>query len=250
MPLHLPPRARRTLAPPSLRSQSRFRVQYARVVEYGLDALTGQPATFTRASTSTILDSAGLTVPVGYGLPRAEVRDWFGVPSAGVRFGAGDDCWYHCGWLPESGTLLLEGINLGTAQSDGAGLAGIMRDDATGNRLVVRGTGTTFAADLIGGSTSTATLTVAVPHGAPFELAVQIDDDATDQRVRVGGTVHGATVAWSAWGDPIPRITAWGTGARLRLNRVGSAGLQGDAWWRQVAWEAGLVDLHTMQERR
>ena len=155
MPLHLPPRARRSLTPPRLQSASRFRVQYARVVEYGLDALTGQAATFTRASASTILDSAGQNVPIGYGLPRVEMREWFGVSRAGVRFGTGDDCWYPCDALPECATVLIEGINLGTAQTSGAGLVGIMRDDVTDHRLVVRGTGTTFAVDLIGSATST-----------------------------------------------------------------------------------------------
>lgn len=250
MPLHLPPRARRTLAPPSLRSQSRFRVQYARVSEYGLDALTGQAATFTRASASTILDSAGQSVPIGYSLPCVEMREWFGVSCAGVRYGTGDDCWYPCDLLPECATVLCEGINCGTAQTNGAGLVGIMRDDSTGNRLVVRGTGTTFAVDLIGGATSTATLGAAVASLASFELLVQIDDNGTQQRVRIGGCVNGATVSWSVWGDWITRLATWGTGARLRLNRVGNAGTQGEAWIRQVAWDVGLLDLTTMQERR
>jgi len=242
----IPPVLQRESAPPRLKASARFRVQARR----GLDALTGQAATLVRASTATITDSAGATVTIGHSMPRLESRTWLGAPAIGVRLGT-DDLTYPLDWLPETGTLFVEGINLGTAQTNGRGLVYLGRDDATGARLVVRGTGTTLAVDFInaGGLTSTATLGSAVANGAAFHLVVQLDDDGTNQRVRIGGAVNGTPVALSAYGTARARAAAWGTEARCRVNRVGSAGSQGDVWLRQLAWHAGLLTVDEMGAR-
>lgn len=239
------PRAVRRTGVPVLHPQARFRVRFGR----SLTADTGQAATFTRASTSTALDSTGASVTVGYGRPRAEIRAWTDTAVGGLRMTT-DDLTYPLDWRPEKGTLYVAGINLGTAQASGGGLVYLGADAGTGNRLVVRGTGSTFAVDLVSGAnTSTATLPVSVANGARFELAVQVDDDGTNQRVRCRALVVGAGSAWSAWGSSIARAATWAAGSVFRLNRVGSAGTQGDVWLREVAWEAGLFDVHEIAGR-
>lgn len=240
---YLPPVAVVNLGAPTLRPVARFRVDYAR----GLDALTGQAAAFTRATTATMLDSAGATVTVGHSRPRREARSFLGAAELGLRVTT-DDVTYPCLLVPETGTWLVEGVNLGTAQTSGAGLLYVGRDDGTGARLVIRGTGTTFAVDWFNaaGDLSTATLGTAVANGAGFQLVVQLEDTGTTQRVRIGGAVNGNAVAFSSYGTARARAAAYGTGPRIRVNRVGSAGAQGNAWVRAIAYDAGakvLADL-------
>jgi hypothetical protein len=217
-----------------------MRVDYAR----GLDAITGQAATLTRPSAATLVDSAGATVTVPHSRPRREARTFRGAQAVGLRVTT-DDVTYPCTLLPESGTLLVEGVNLGTAQAANAGLLYIGRDDATGARLFVRGTGTTFAVDFFNAANevSTAVLGLAVPNGADFQLVAQLEDAAGAMRVRLGGAVNGAAVAFSAFGTARARAAAWGTDARVRVNRGGSAGVQGNAWLAGFAWSAGALTL-------
>lgn len=237
-----PAAARHTV--PAIRSGARFRVRYG----LSLDALTGQAATLTRASTSTVLDSTGASVAVGYGVPRHEVRPWYSGTAAGVRFGT-DDCTYPLDWRPEAGTLYVAGRNTGVAQGSG-GLVYLGRNDATGARLWVAGTSGSLAVTLDNGTTtSTATLGASVASGDQLELAVQLDDNGTNQRVRIGGRVNGAPVAWSAWGSSIARAATWGSGALFRVNRIGSSGTQGDVWLKELAWEPGLWDVHELEAR-
>lgn len=238
-----PPPAVANIGGPTLRPVSRFRVDYAR----GLDAITGQAATLTRPSAATMLDSAGVTVTVPHSRPRREARTFLGTAEIGLRVAA-DDITYACTLVPESGTWLVEGVNLGTAQTNNAGLLYVGRDDGTGARLVVRGTGTTFAVDWFNAAeaVSTATLGAAVASGAAFQLVVQLEDTGGNQRVRIGGAVNGGAVAFSAFGTARARAASYGAGARIRANRVGSAGLQGNAWLRDIAYDAGAKVLADM----
>jgi hypothetical protein len=159
---------------------------------------------------------------------------------------ATDDLTYPLDGLPGTGTWLIEGVNLGTAQTSGAGLLYLGLDAGTGTRLVVRGTGTTVAVDLIvGANTSTATHPAACASGVAFQVVVQIEDTGTTQRVRIGGRI-GSTEAFSAWGTAIARAAAWPSGSRVRLNRVGSAGTQGSVWLRTVGYMPGLHAYHEL----
>lgn len=240
---YLPPRAQRAQSVPAVRSALRFSLPFRR----GLTAITGQTATLVRASTATLVDSNGTTVTVGHTMPRWESRTWGGSAALGLRV-VTDDLTVPWSLPPAAGTWLIEAINLGTAQTSGAGLMYLGRDDATGARLVVRGTGTTFAVDLVNaaGDTSTATFGTAVSSGHAVQLVVQIDDDGASQRVRIGGTVNGGGVAFSAYGTARARASAWGTDAKLRFNRVGSAGTQGSAWLRSVAYHTGALTVDEM----
>lgn len=239
IPLIAPP-ASRTNASPTLRSTQRFRAEYAR----GLTAITGHAPTFTRASTATFTDSAGVTVTAPHSRPRREARTWNGAAELGLRVST-DDLTYAWDVLPESGTFLLELIDLGTAGTANAGLLYVGNDGATGARLAVTGGSNTYAVTYTnaGGLTSVATFGSTVSSSDVVQVVVQFEDDGTNQRVRIGGTDNGATVAFSAWGTARARSATWGTGTRLRLNRIGSAGTQGSAWLRTVAYAPGLLTL-------
>lgn len=235
-----PPAATAETGGPRLRPVARMRVDYAR----GLDALTGQAGTLVRPTAATLLDSAGATVTVPHSRPRREARTFLGAQAVGLRVTT-DDVTYPCTLVPETATLSVEGVNLGTAQTNGAGLLYIGRDDATGARVVLRGTGTTLAAEFVNdtGLVSTATLGLAVPNGAAFQLVAQLEDAGGNMRVRVGGAVNGTAVAFSSWGTARPRAVAFGAGARVRVNRTGSTGTQGNAWLAGFAWTAGALTL-------
>lgn len=241
----LPPSAVRRLGVPTLRPTAVHQWQASRL---SLTALTGQAATLTRSGTGTFTDSGGTTVTAVHSMPRWESRIWFGAPAIGLRLGTDDLSW-PLDWPLGTLTLLIEGINLGTAQTSGHGLLYAGLDAGTGNRLVVRGTGTTIAVDLVvGANTSTATFGSAVANPDPVQLVVQVEDTGTTQRVRIGGTDAGTPVAFSAWGTAIARGTL-PSGSRLRLNRVGSAGAQGNAWVRRCAVYAGLLTLDESVDR-
>lgn len=241
----IPPAAVRRTGVPQLRPLAFDQWQANRL---SLNALTGQVGMFTRASTATMTDSAGATVTVGHSMPRYEPRAWNGASVVGLRMTT-EDLWYPIDWSLGTLTILLEVINLGTAQTAGQGLFYLGLDAGTGNRLVVRGTGTTFAADLIiGANTSTATFPSAVANGDAVQLVIDVDDNGTTQRVRMGGTDNFVDVGSSAWGTAIAR-GALPSGARLRLNRVGSAGAQGSAWFRRRAVYPGALTLTQALER-
>lgn len=235
----LPPPASRRLGVPRIKSLAWHQWQASRL---SLSALSGQTGTFTRASTATFTDSAGVTVTAGHSMPRWESRTWQAAPAIGLRM-ATDDLAWPAPWVLGTCTVLVEAIALGTAQTSGQGLLYAGLDAGTGNRLVIRGTGTTLAVDLvIGANTSTATFPAAVANGASVQVAVEVDDNGTTQRVRIGGTVNGSSAGYSAFGTAIARGTL-PAGANLRLNRVGNAGLQGAAWFRRVSVVPGLLSV-------
>lgn len=243
--MRIPPLARRALLP-TLRSTARFRVRF----RDGLDALTGQVATHTRASTSTALDARGDTITVGYGRPRREARTWDGETVVGLRLST-DDLTYPCDWAPETGTLAITFVELGTRTTANAGLVYLGNDAVSGARLVVDATGTNYRATIHNGTSGqSATLSTATPAtNAPAILLVQLEDTGGTQRVRVGLRLVGGATTWTAWSSTVTRAASWGTGAKIRCNRTGSSGTQGAVWLREIAWEPGLWDHDEMEER-
>lgn len=236
----IPPAAARALGAPTLRSTQRFRLELRR----GLTPLTGQTTTFTRASTATMTDSAGASVTVGHSRPRLEARTWSGQSELGLRMTT-DDLTATWNVACETSTWLIEAINLGTATTNTAGLLAVGRDDLTGARLMVRGTGSTLEATWTtsAGVTSVATFGASLANGDAVQLLVQLEDDGTNQRVRIGGTKNGATVTTSAWGTARARSADYGSGSVVRLNRVGSSGTQGNVWLRALAYAPGLLTV-------
>lgn len=245
----VPARSVRGAAGPVIRSVSRFRWQ-ARSAE--LEAVTAHVGTLVRAATGTAVDSAGVTYTAGHSMPRWEVRTWAGDrPALGIRLAA-DDLTWPCNWVPERASVLVELAEAGTRTTAGAGLLYLGRNDQTGARLILDSDGTNYRATIHNGTTSaSATLATATPtSGQLARLVVQLDDDGTNQRVRLALTpVATGITTETAWSSTVARAAAWGSGATLRLNRVGSAGTQGSTWIRQVAWMAGLLTASDMLAR-
>jgi hypothetical protein len=242
-------RSVRRAAGPVIRSVSRFRWQ-ARSAE--LEAVTAQVGTLVRAATGTAVDSAGVTYTAGHSMPRWESRTWSGgAPALGLRL-ATDDLTWPCNWVPEQSSVLVEMAEAGTRTTAGAGLLYLGRNDQTGARLILDSDGTNYRATIHNGTSSASvTLATATPtSGNTARLVVQLDDDGTNQRIKLAITplATGLTTE-TAWSSTVARAAAWGSGASLRLNRVGSAGTQGSTWIRQVAWMAGLLTASDMLAR-
>lgn len=243
---HIPAPATRRTGVPSLRSLARWRWIGQFLT---LDAITGQVGTLTRAATGTSTDANGATITWPHSAVRYETRTVNGTVRTGIRYSADDHTWARSFDIEEA-TVFVDLVQLTAAPASNAGVLYVGRDDATGNRLVIRGTGTTFAVDLIiGGNTSTATFGASVAANDAVRLLVQIDDDGTDMRVNIGGEKNGTPVATSSWGTAIARGTAFGSGAKVRLNRVGSAGTQNTMWVADAGWFPGLHDLATVLAR-
>lgn len=244
VPYLSPPSVRRQ-GPPGLQSTSQFRWQ-ARL--RSLNALTGQVGTLVRAATGTAVDANGVTYTAGHSRARWEARDYASTglrDTLGLRLAA-DDLTWPCDWLPGLATLLVEFSEAGTRTTANAGLVYAGNDAQSGARLILDSNGTNFRATIHNGSTSQSiALATATPtSGQSAQLLVQLDDDGTNQRVRL--LLGGTTTAWSS---TVARAAAWGTGAKLRANRVGSAGTQGSTWIRQIAWEAGHLTAAQMLAR-
>lgn len=238
----IPPRVER--GPVALRSVARFRAQYRRGT---LTAITGQAGTLTRAATGTLVDSNGVTITAGHSMPRYEARLWADTAAVGLRLGAGspgDDLTYPCDWLPERGTLYVAFSEAGTRTTSGATLAYLGNDAVTGAYLKLDADGTHYRVTVSNGSDSESVSAAVVDPttGQACEAIVQLDDDGTDWRVRLGlAVVTQAGEEWTAWTDPITRAATWGAGAKLRANRAGSAGTLGSTWLREWGWWPGLV---------
>lgn len=239
-----PARAVRRQNAPVLTAVSRFRWQG----RFGaLDALTGQAGTLTRAATGTAVDANGTTYTAGHSMPRWESR----ASQLGLRLAA-DDLTWPCNWVPEQATILIDFSEAGTRTTSGAGLLYIGNDAQSGGRLIVDASSNQYRATIHNGTTSqSVSLATSTPTtGQQARLLVQLDDDGTNQRVRlllgiVG--VSGETI--TAWSSTVARTATWGATAKVRANRVGSAGTQGSTWVREIAWVPGLLSADEMGAR-
>ena len=179
-------------------------------------------------------------------MPRWENRAW----SGGSRYELGlrmttDDLTWGANWLPETATLYVEFSEEGTRTTSGAGLVYVGRDDQTGARVLIDASSNQYRATIDNGTTSqSVSLATTTPTtGQMARLALQLEDDGTNQRVRLLLSIAGGATTTTAWSSTVTRAAAFGTGAKLRVNRVGSAGTQGNTWIRQVAWCPGLLTL-------
>lgn len=245
------PRAVRRGTAPGLVSTLRFNWEGRRG---SLVAVTGHVGTLTRASTGTAVDANGVTYTAAHSMARWEARDFANSgrrAQLGLRLGA-DDFAFPVNWLPETGTLLVHASEAGTRTTSGAGLVYLGNDGQTGARLWVDSDGTNYRANVHNGSTSqSATLSTATPTtDQGFQVGLQLEDDGTNWRVRlVLRVMPTGAETFGAWTTPIARAAAWGTGAKLRANRVGSAGTLGSTWIRRLAWGAGYRTLDELEQR-
>lgn len=240
-----PARAVRRIGAPVLSSSALFRWQARRL---SLNALTGQAGSLVRASTATAVDGLGTTWTAAHSQPRPEARDWHGT---GARNAIGwrmttDDLTWPVLFAPGNGTLYIEAAEVATISASG-GLLYLGNDAGTGAFISVAGNGTQYVATLDVGSTSEAVTGAVAPSADEvFRLAVQLQlsDDASEIRHRllldVLRTEGEDVTAWSAW-QTTP--AAWGTSAKMRVNRVGSAGTQGSTWVRDVAYFPAIRTL-------
>lgn len=244
-------RLARRLTAPRLQSRAFFRWQAVR----GLTALTGQPGTLTRASTASgNVDQTGATYAAGHSMPRWEMRDHFGTgtrDTVGLRLST-DDLTWPVEPAPQTVTVLVEFSEAGTRTTSGAGLLYLGNDGQTGARLIIDSDGTNYRATWSNGTTSvTATLATATPtSGQSAQLLAQLEDTGTTQRIRLALDVQ-RTIgeSWTAWSGTVSRAATFPAATRVRLNRVGSAGTQGDVWVRQVAIVPGLQGFAEVLEQ-
>lgn len=244
-------RAVRRMTAPALVSTARFRWQARRG---SLDAITGQTGTLTRAATGTAVDVNGTTYTAGHSMPRWESRDF---TNGGARYELGlrlaaDDLAWTANFLPRTSTVLIDFAEAGTRTTSGAGLFYLGNDGQTGARWIVDATSNNYRVTIHNGTTSQsvslATTTPTTDQGA--QLLAHLDDDGTNQRVRLTLRVLATGVeTTTAWSSTVTRAAAWGTGAKVRVNRVGSAGTQGSTWVRQVAICDGLLTVDEMGAR-
>ena len=245
------PRAVRRVTGPALVSTARFRWQGRRGA---LDAVTGQAGTLTRASTGTAVDITGVTYTAGHSMPRWENRDF---ANGGSRYELGlrlstDTLVWDANWRPETATFLIDFAEVGTRTTANAGLLYLGNDGQTGGRVFIDSTGSNFRANVHNGTTlqsvALATATPTTDQGA--RLALQLEDNGTTQRVRLLLLVLATGVeTTSAWSATVSRAATWGSGARVRVNRLGSGGTLGSTWVRDIIWRPGLVSLADMVGR-
>lgn len=221
-------------ATPRLESRCLFRWRGRDAV---LDALTiggVLPGTLTRSGSANAVDSAGATYACPPHAPRWEVRDLSASvgtrDTVGLRVTSDDVVWPSTIWLPAACSVAVDLVNEGGRTISGGGVIYYGRDDATGARLWIDSDGTNYRFTHHNGTSSvSATLATATP--ATGTRATLLGELRADGAVRLSLAVGGSRSATStSWSSTLALASAWGAGARWRLNRVGSAGTQGDAW--------------------
>jgi hypothetical protein len=218
-----------------------------------LDALTGQVGTLTRASTATSIDTTQSVWYVPYGYPR-----WYVYPSwnlsadpvvNGMFAQSGEDVTWPMDFVPQSMTILIEGINSGATPVSGGGVLHLGNDAATGNALSIVGTATTYQLTLTTGAGSvSSTLSSAVGNNR-IRLVAQMEDNGTTQRVRFGISINESAFAFGSWTSTLTRAATFPSSSKVRLNRIGSAGTYGDTWFRRVSIYPGLLTLDEASAR-
>lgn len=216
-----------TLAIPRATRRSRFLLDWsaaAQVAAVGpaLDALTGQPATYTRSSTATALDGAGRLQYLQHSQPRYE---WVDLDGDGVR---------------ETVGLLLEGARTNSlkhasdlTQSVWTKYACTCAKNATGPDGVANSASTL---------TATGTADVLVEHSAGTQTM-----SAGVAQV-MSGYLKAGTAAYACVADNGDAVTreAWihlATGAvSAQHNCVVTTEALGDGWWR---WTMSFTATNT-----
>ena len=244
-------RAVRRVTGPALQSTALFS-WHARLAT--LTAVTGQTGTLTQPS-ETSVDSNGATYTGAIGRPLwLAYASWTPAPNPLVTGlylrPSGSVLTWPLEFLPQSLTVLLEGINTnGATPVNGGGIFHLGNDAATGNALSVVGTATTFQAVLTTGA-GTVTSTLSEPMGNfRFRVAVQVEDNGTTQRVRIGGSLNETTFVWGTWSSTLTRASTFPSGSKVRLNRVGSGGTFGNNWFRRASVFPGLLSIDEMAAR-
>jgi hypothetical protein len=197
-----------------------------------IDAVTGEAATFSRASTGTALDSAGTSRTAVNDQPR---WTWEDLDSDSVRetpclsLGASGELIKWSFYMKPNVpfTLLIEFVENGAKAVANAGVLYIGNDAATGARFYVDSSGTQYRVTHNNGTSAvTSTMTGTAPTtGQRVRLRVTY---ATTGAVRIhqtigtGGetsaTASGVLAPTTAWSNQLIRLGSLGT-ANVGLNK-------------------------------
>jgi len=215
--------------------------------EGSLNALTGQVGTLARASTGTVVDHRGVSVTIPRDLPQWEARDLNGDTvreSLGLRL-AGDDLTYPLTFGMDAAgmSLLVEGVETGTRTVvGGAGLMYLGNNGQTGARLLIASNATNYLGTWHDGTTAaTSTLTGATPAtNARFWLRLTVTAAGV---ATVARSLDGVTETVATASGAVALVSAFGAGAVIRFNRLGSAGTLGNTWLRRVRVVPGVRSL-------
>lgn len=225
-----------------------------------LDALTGDVATFTRAATATCVDSNGVTGTCIDGQERWESLDL--VDSDGVTrkrssllLSTDDLTWAAAiaAATPAAQTWLIHAVERGTRTTSGAGLWFLGNDGATGARLWITGNATNYVLSHNNGTDATVTSTLATgtpATNAEFWLRAVLN---TNGSVQLSLSLDGSTETTATVSStPATNLGAsWGAGtAKVRVNRVGSAGTQGSTALLRLQALPGVQTLATLVTTR
>lgn len=211
-----------------------------------LATIQGHAATLTRAATGTATDANGTSYTAAQHAPRWEARDIGsgGRDALGLRLAA-DDLTWAVAPAPRAMTLYVAFVEAGT-RTGGDGLVYLGNDGQTGARLILDSSGSNYRVTYHDGSTSrTATLATGTPATDAFaELRAELRADGS---VRLGLSVNGGAETVTAASSTLALASAWGSGAVLRANRVGSGGAQGSTWLRSLKLAAGVRTMAAMR---
>lgn len=191
-----------------------------------IDAVTGEAATFTRASTGTALDSAGTSRTLVNDQPRWTFED---IDASGTRetpclsLGASGELirWTFSMKPNVPFTGMVEFVENGALAVASAGVWYIGNDGATGARIYIDSSGTQYRITHNNGVSSvTSTMTGTAPTaGQRVRLRFEF---ASTGAVRIHQSIgSGAETSATASGTLAP-AAAWGD-TRMRLGSVGTA---------------------------
>lgn len=208
-----------------------------------LNALTGQIGTFARTTTGTATDSAGVTYTAAHSMPRWEARTFNGTPSLGLYMAhTSEELTWPVDWTPDTATLVVEFIEAGTRTTADAALVGICNDAAAQANFSITSNGTNYVGNFYNGTAGrNITLSTGPSLGAACRIALQMEDDGTDVRIRLIYDPITSSTTTTAWSLTRTRMAALAAGSKLRINRAAAGAQQGTLWVRQVAWVPGLL---------
>lgn len=234
---------------PRLLSACLFHVDFARA---SLLSASGVAGVFARATTlASVSDGAGTTYTAPHSFPAWENRDLDGDTvreACGLRMGTSDFLHWVTPPAPQALSFLLEFVETGARTSANSTLFAICNDAVSGARLYLDTSGSYYRVTYHNGSTS---VTATLSSGQP----------TSGQRVRLRGewASNGALTIWqsineaaetTATSSALALPTAWGTGAKLRLNSRGDTENPAQGWYRRLKLVAGAPDVAVLDAIR
>lgn len=203
-----------------------------------LETLRGDAGTLTRTATHTAVDANGVTYTAADAAPLWEAIDiGSGQRDAlGLRMDT-DEVTFPVAPPPAALTWFVEFTQI----SGKSGAFYLGNDGQTGARWWIDASGGNYRVSHNNGSvTRSSTLSATPSPGDRIRLAAQL---LADGSVRLHQSINEGAVTSAPLSSDATLAAAWGTGALVRLNRVGSAGAQGGCILRRLKIAAGVLTL-------